>query len=187
MYNCNPPSQPHPARILETRKTAPCLRLPDKWAVRIGGGVNHRVGLYDMLMIKDNHIAAAGGLRAAVEAAQRYLAANDLAGLPVELETRTLEEVAQALECLREVPGCCVTRIMLDNMASKDDGVPGGVDVSMLREAVRLIGGAVETEASGNVTLGSVQAIAATGVDYVSCGALTHSVIALDISLNIDT
>lgn len=161
--------------------------MPDKWAVLIGGGVNHRVGLYDMLMIKDNHIAAAGGLRAAVVAAQDYLQAHGLTGLPVELETRTTEEVQQALACVREVPGCCVTRIMLDNMTSKDAHAPGGVDVSMLETAVRLIDGAVETEASGNVTLQSVQAIAATGVDYVSCGALTHSVIALDISLNIDT
>lgn len=140
-----------------------------------------------MLMIKDNHIAAAGGLRAAVELAQAYLASHGLVGLPVELETRTLEEVHEALACLAEVPGCCVTRIMLDNMTTKDESAPGGVDVSMLRQAVQLIGGAVETEASGNVTLRSVQAIAATGVDYVSCGALTHSVIALDISLNIDT
>lgn len=165
----------------------PGLRLPDKWAVLIGGGVNHRVGLYDMMMIKDNHIAAAGGIPAAVHAAQAYLQQHSLQGLPVELETRTLEEVNQALACLRDIPDCCVTRVMLDNMARKDTQAEGGVDVTLLKEAVGLLQGKVETEASGNVTLASVHAIAATGVDYVSCGALTHSVTALDISLNIHT
>ncbi len=183
-----PPPQPHKARILETRKTVPGLRLPDKWAVLIGGGVNHRIGLYDMMMIKDNHIAAAGGIPSAVRAAQAYITTHSLQGLPVELETRTIEEVHQALEVLQDIPDCCVTRVMLDNMTIRDASQPGGVDVRMLAQAVELLKGSnVETEASGNVTLESVHVIAGTGVDYVSCGALTHSVVALDISLNIHT
>jgi nicotinate-nucleotide pyrophosphorylase (carboxylating) len=165
------------ATILDTRKTAPGLRLFDKWAVRLGGGTNHRVGLYDMFLIKDNHIAAAGGIRAAIDAAGRYRKthAPDLA---IEIETRTLDEVDEVLA----IGG--VDRVLLDNMVEVGDN--GLVDVTMLAEAVRRVGGAFETEASGNVTLATVPAIAATGVDFISSGALTHSVRALDISLKID-
>ncbi|KAK9814622.1 hypothetical protein WJX72_008859 [[Myrmecia] bisecta] len=175
----------YPAHILETRKTVPGLRLLDKWAVLLGGGRNHRMGLYDMVMIKDNHIAAAGGITAAVQAAQAYVREHRLQ-VPVEVETRTLGEVAEVLELRRQHPHL-VQRIMLDNMTRLDANAPGGVDVSMLAEAVRLVGGAVETEASGNVTLQTVRTIAGTGVTFVSCGALTHSVTALDISLKIQT
>jgi nicotinate-nucleotide pyrophosphorylase (carboxylating) len=173
-----------PARMLETRKTAPGLRLLDKWAVRIGGGENHRMGLYDMVMIKDNHIAAAGGITAAVARTAAYLRDHGLAGTPVEVEAATLDDVREAL---RGCPGggagdaacasedACVTRIMLDNM-----------DVDTMRAAVALVAGRVETEASGNVTLATVPGIAATGVTFISSGALTHSVMALDISLNIE-
>jgi len=161
-----------PARILETRKTAPGLRLLDKWAVLIGGGENHRMGLYDMVMIKDNHIAAAGGITAAVARTAEWLAAHGRSGTPVEVEAATLEDVAEALR------GCggggCVTRIMLDNM-----------DCATMAAAVALVGDLAETEASGNVTLERVPLIAATGVTFISSGALTHSVQALDISLNI--
>ena len=164
------------ATILDTRKTAPGLRAFDKWAVRLGGGRNHRTGLYDMILVKDNHIAAAGGLSAAVEAAQAYRAAHD-ERLQIEVETRTLDEV----DALLEIGG--VDRVLLDNMVRLHDD--GFVDTSTLEEAVRRIGGRIETEASGNVTLATVAAIAATGVDFISSGALTHSVQALDISLKI--
>ena len=168
-----------PARMLETRKTAPGLRLLDKWAVRIGGGENHRMGLYDMVMIKDNHIAAAGGITAAVARTAAFLRERGMVGTPVEVEASTLEDVREAL---RSCPGgdapsesACVTRIMLDNM-----------DVDTMRTAVALVAGRVETEASGNVTLETVPRIATTGVTFISSGALTHSVTALDISLNIE-
>lgn len=188
-------------KILETRKTVPGLRLLDKWAVLIGGGHNHRMGLYDMMMIKDNHIAAAGGIKAAVQRAQQYIAHNKLEGMQVEVETRTLEEVEEILEVIKS-GGSCVSRVMLDNMthwtqppaptaapAAGSAAAPGApvLDVSMLRAAVARIAGAVETEASGNVTLASVASIASTGVTYISVGALTHSVTALDISLKIKT
>lgn len=177
----------HRAQILDTRKTVPGLRLLDKWAVAIGGGANHRMGLYDMLMIKDNHIAAAGGITAAVHRAQVYLTANSLA-LPVEVETTNLEEVEEVLRLLDGEPDCCVTRIMLDNMAKYDAALPGGVDISLLQQAVQLIGDRkVETEASGNVSLQTVAAIASSGVMYISTGAITHSVAAMDISLRIST
>mmetsp|Transcript_19499 Transcript_19499/g.58948 ORF Transcript_19499/g.58948 Transcript_19499/m.58948 type:complete len:331 (-) Transcript_19499:306-1298(-) len=175
-------------QVLETRKTVPGLRILDKWAVLIGGGRNHRLGLWDMVMIKDNHIAAAGGIPAAVQRTQEYLAKRGLR-LPVEVECSTLPEVEQTLQLLRQ-PGCCITRIMLDNMAKYDAALPGGVDITLLQQAMDLIRGsglAVETEASGNVTLDTVSTIAQSGVAFVSCGALTHSVIALDISLRIKT
>ncbi|GIV60355.1 MAG: nicotinate-nucleotide diphosphorylase (carboxylating) [Rhodothermaceae bacterium] len=167
-----------PARILDTRKTAPGLRLLDKWAVRLGGGENHRIGLFDMILIKDNHIAAAGGVRAAIEAAHRYRHATGRTGLKIEVEARTLDEV----EAILATGG--VDIILLDNMARRRDD--GSVDTSLLREAVARIGGTVQTEASGNVTPETVAAIAATGVDFISSGALTHSVRALDLSLKID-
>ncbi|KAL5553393.1 hypothetical protein UlMin_040794 [Ulmus minor] len=173
----------HPALILETRKTAPGLRLVDKWAVLIGGGRNHRMGLFDMVLIKDNHISIAGGVSNALKSVDSYLEQNNLK-IEVEVETRTLEEVKEALDYATQTT-TSLTRIMLDNMV-----VPltnGDVDVSMLKEAVTLINGRFETEASGNVTLETVHKIGGTGVTFVSSGALTHSVKALDISLKIDT
>lgn len=155
------------AKITDTRKTAPGIRLLDKFAVRMGGGVNHRFGLDDMVLIKDNHIAAAGGITAALD---RCLAGIGRMQNPprVEVETRTLEQVKEALSH----PG--VDRIMLDHFTLED-----------MREAVRLIDGAVEVEASGNVTLRNVRAIAETGVGFISVGALTHSSRALDLSLDV--
>lgn len=155
------------ARITDTRKTAPGLRALDKLAVRLGGGVNHRFGLDDMALVKDNHIAAAGGIRPAVERVVRYLTDRGLS-VPVEVETKSLEEVREALTCQR------VTRIMLDNFA-----------LPAMREAVELINRRVEVEASGGITLGTVRAVAETGVDVISVGALTHSVRALDLSLEL--
>lgn len=155
------------ARITDTRKTVPGMRALDKRAVLAGGGVNHRFGLDDMVLIKDNHIAAGGGITAAVKRCQAYLHDRDIA-VAIEVETTTLDQVREALAC----PG--IARIMLDNFR-----------VDEMREAVRLIGRAVETEASGGVTLETVRAIAETGVDLISVGALTHSVTALDISLEL--
>jgi nicotinate-nucleotide pyrophosphorylase (carboxylating) len=172
-----------PAYILETRKTAPGLRLVDKWAVLIGGGKNHRMGLFDMVMIKDNHISTAGGVTNALKSVDLYLEKNNL-HMGVEIETRTIEEVKEVLNYASETP-TSLTRIMLDNMVIPQKN--GDIDVSMLQEAVDLINGRFETEASGNVTLETVHTIGKTGVTYISSGALTHSVKALDISLKIDT
>ena len=149
------------AKILDTRKTMPGLRVIDKMAVSIGGGFNHRMGLYDGVMIKDNHIAAAGNITAAVEAQRKRLAHT----LKIEVETKNLSEVQEALDCGVEI-------IMLDNMALEE-----------MKKAVELIAGRALVEASGNVNLQRVGAIAATGVDYISVGELTHSVRAADISL----
>ncbi len=168
-------ARPHPARILDTRKTAPGLRLLDKWAVRLGGGENHRLGLHDMILIKDNHIAAVGGVRAAIAAAQRY---REDQNLYIEIEARTLEEVQAVLE----TGG--VDTILLDNMVAVQPN--GTIDTSLLQKAIALVDGRMATEASGNVTLATVPAIAATGVTYISCGALTHSVKAMDLSLKIE-
>ncbi|KAJ0242742.1 Nicotinate-nucleotide pyrophosphorylase [Hirschfeldia incana] len=173
----------YPARILETRKTAPGLRLVDKWAVLIGGGKNHRMGLFDMVMIKDNHISAAGGIIKAIRSVDEYLKQKNLE-LDVEVETRTLEEVKEVLEYVSGSK-TRVTRIMLDNMVVPLEN--GDVDVTMLKDAVELINGRVETEASGNVTIETVHKIGQSGVTFISSGALTHSVKALDISLKIDT
>lgn len=170
-----------PVRIMDTRKTAPGLRLLDKWAVRLGGGTNHRLGLHDMFLVKDNHIAAAGGVAQALRAADRHRREQKLPAL-IEVETRTLDEVREALRA------GCADRILLDNMVDVSGGEPDGgnrIDVSRLRAAIALIGGRIPTEASGNVTLDTVRAIAETGVQYISCGALTHSVEALDISLQL--
>jgi nicotinate-nucleotide pyrophosphorylase (carboxylating) len=147
------------AVILDTRKTAPGLRAVDKLAVLRGGGQNHRIGLYDMILIKDNHIDFAGSITAAVEKAR-----VGAAGLEIEVEARTLEHVREAL-------GLGVERIMLDNMS-----------LAMMAEAVKLTAGRAKLEASGNVTLETVRAIAETGVDYISSGALTHSARVLDVS-----
>ena len=167
-----------PATMLETRKTVPGLRLPDKWAVLVGGGKNHRMGLFDMIMIKDNHIAASGSIEAAVRNAHAYLQANAMDDVKIEVETRTMDEVAVVIALLDDeaVDTSAVSRVMLDNMSLED-----------MAEAVRMFGGRVETEASGNVTLETVHAIGQTGVTFISSGALTHSVTALDISLNVET
>jgi nicotinate-nucleotide pyrophosphorylase (carboxylating) len=164
------------ARILDTRKTAPGLRLLDKWAVRLGGGLNHRLGLYDMIMIKDNHIASTGGIRKAVADAVAFRSTHDHA-LEIEVEVSTLDEVREAAA----IPG--IDRLLLDNMVSVS--VDGSVDSSTLEEALRIVGGRVTTEASGNVTARTLPKIAATGVDYISSGAITHSARALDISLEV--
>jgi len=149
------------ARLLDTRKTMPGLRLLDKYAVTVGGGHNHRFNLSDGIMLKDNHISAAGGIKAAVEAARKSCSFVR----KVEVETESLEMVRQALEAGADI-------IMLDNM-----------DIETMKKAVEMIGGRAITEASGNVTLSTIKAIAETGVDYISSGALTHSVKALDLSL----
>ena len=149
------------AVILDTRKTAPGLRLVDKLAVKLGGGGNHRIGLYDMILIKDNHIDYAGGIEEAVRRARTFDS-----GLPIEVETRTLDDVRVAL-------GLRVERILLDNMS-----------VEMMAEAVRLTNGRAKLEASGNVSLETVRAIAETGVDFISIGALTHSAKVFDVSFD---
>jgi nicotinate-nucleotide pyrophosphorylase (carboxylating) len=151
------------AVILDTRKTGPGLRMVDKYAVRMGGGQNHRVGLFDMLLIKDNHISAAGGIKQAVTRA-RELYGNRLA---IEVEVKNLTELDEAINLH-------VDRIMLDNM-----------DLDTMRNAVQMTRGRVPLEASGNVNLTNVRQIAETGVDFISSGALTHSAPTLDISMKI--
>ena len=153
------------ARLLDTRKTTPNFRLPEKWAVAIGGGTNHRFGLYDMVMLKDNHIDYAGGIQAAVSATRKYLQENNLS-LAIEVETRNMQEVKEALAAGG------VKRIMLDNMTP-----------ALMKEAVALIGGQCETEASGGITEKTIREVAESGVDFISVGALTHSIKSLDISL----
>lgn len=152
-------------KLLDTRKTAPNFRLCEKWAVKIGGAENHRFGLYDMVMLKDNHNDYAGGITKAVTATKAYLRANNK-DLRIEVETRNINEVREALE----VGGVDV--IMLDNMLP-----------SMMAEAVEIIAGQCQTEASGGITEKNIKEIAETGVDYISVGALTHSYDSLDISL----
>jgi len=151
------------AKILDTRKTAPGLRVLDKYAVKTGGGFNHRFGLYDGVLIKDNHIAAAGGIRPAVTRIRGYAPHT----LKVEVEVKNQQELREALEAGADV-------IMLDNMSLED-----------MKAAVSFASGKIPLEASGNVTLANVRQIAETGVDYISIGALTHSVPAADISLKI--
>ena len=152
------------AVILDTRKTTPGWRLLEKYAVRMGGGHNHRVGLYDMVLIKDNHIAAAGGITAAVTAVRASDTARDL---PVIVEVEDLTG-------LREALSLNVDRILLDNMS-----------IDQMREAVAVTDGRVPLEASGNVSLERIAAIAATGVDFISIGALTHSAPAFDLSMRL--
>lgn len=154
-------------KVLDTRKTTPNFRLFEKWAVKTGGGENHRFGLYDMIIIKDNHVDACGGIPKAINAANDYLQQNKLS-LLIEIETRTMDEVQQVLQAGK------VNRIMLDNFQP-----------ALLKEAVMLINGRFETEASGGITLDNVRKFAECGVDYVSVGALTHSYKSLDISLKI--
>jgi len=153
------------ARITDTRKTTPGMRALEKEAVRLGGGVNHRMGLYDMIMLKDNHIDYAGGIAVAVKRTQEYLIRQNLP-LRIEVESRSINEVREILA----VGG--VDRIMLDNF-----------DIPSTREAVELIGDRAETESSGGITLANVREYALCGVDYISIGALTHHIKSLDISL----
>lgn len=156
--------KPYKAVILDTRKTAPGLRALDKWAVKLGGGQNHRVGLFDMVLIKNNHITAVGSITAAIDRVRDC----DDRHRPIEVEVRTLDELREALPLQPD-------RILLDNMR-----------LDQMRAAVEIAAGRVPLEASGNVTLDTVNAIAATGVDFISSGALTHSVKALDISLTLN-
>lgn len=152
-------------KLLDTRKTTPNFRMMEKWAVVIGGGVNHRYGLFDMIILKDNHVDYAGGIRKAIDNTIDYLSKNGK-NLKIEIETRTLEEVKQVLEVGN------IHRIMLDNM-----------DNETMKKAVELINGKYEVEASGGVTEKTIRAVAETGVDFISVGALTHSVKSLDMSL----
>lgn len=154
-------------QIMDTRKTTPNFRLFEKWAVLIGGGHNHRIGLYDLIMLKDNHIDCAGGIEEAIKRTKHYLRANNR-NLRVEVETRTLDEVRQALR----TGGVDV--IMLDNMSSEE-----------MKQAVRIIDGKCKTEASGGITELTIRDVALCGVDYISVGALTHTVRSMDLSLKI--
>jgi nicotinate-nucleotide pyrophosphorylase (carboxylating) len=156
-----------PVQILDTRKTTPLMRFLEKWAVRIGGCTNYRDGLYDWIMIKDNHHDACGGITKAINRVNEYLKENEL-DLGVTVEVRNLVELTEVLQ----VGG--VTRIMLDNF-----------EVPIMREAVAMVNGAFETEASGGITLNTVRKYAETGVNFVSVGALTHSAGSLDLSLKI--
>lgn len=153
------------ARLLDTRKTTPNFRLPEKWAVLIGGGQNHRIGLFDMIMLKDNHIDMAGGIEQAIIRTKDYLRTRNMS-LRIEVETRSMEEVKEVLR----VGG--VDIIMLDNMSP-----------DVMKEAVALIAGRFETEASGGITETTIRGMAEAGVDYISVGALTHSVSSMDLSL----
>lgn len=152
-------------KVLDTRKTTPGLRYLEKWAVRIGGGVNHRIGLYDMILIKDNHVDYAGGIHNAINQAKAYLKDTGKQ-LQIEIEVRNLEELQQVLS----IGG--VDRIMLDNF-----------ELPLLKQAVEMIDGKFVTEASGGIVEENVADYAACGVDYISMGALTHSVKSLDLSL----
>ena len=153
------------SEILDTRKTTPLFRMHEKEAVRIGGGCNHRMGLYDMIMLKDNHIDFCGGIEKAIEKANEYIRANNL-DLQIEVETRSIDDVKRVLAAGH------VRRIMLDNY-----------EPAMISEALALIEGRYETEASGGITLENVREYAATGVDYISIGAITHHAVSLDLSL----
>jgi nicotinate-nucleotide pyrophosphorylase (carboxylating) len=152
-------------KVLDTRKTTPGLRYIEKWAVRIGGGVNHRIGLYDMILIKDNHVDYAGGIKNAIAKANHYIKSANKK-LAIEIEVRNLDELTQVLAIGN------VDRILLDNFNFHD-----------LREAVKMINGKFITEASGGITAENIRAYAECGVDYISVGALTHSVKSLDLSL----
>jgi len=153
-------------KILDTRKTSPNLRIIEKWAVEIGGGFNHRMGLYDMILIKDNHIDFAGGIEKAIKSAHDYLKRENKLQLKIEIEARSIEDVKKIL-----LYGG-VHRIMLDNFNIND-----------LKEAVMLINNKFETEASGGINIETVHQVAETGVDYISVGALTHHADSLDLSL----
>ena len=155
------------AKILDTRKTVPGMRLLDKEAVRLGGGKNHRIGLFDMFLIKDNHIEIAGSITNAVKACKKFQQKKN-SNFKIEVETKNLDEVKEALACNVDI-------IMLDNF-----------NTEMMKKAVILINGKCLVEASGNINLNNVKEVAETGVDFISVGALTHSVKALDISLEVE-
>ncbi len=155
----------YPCKLLDTRKTTPNFRLLEKEAVRIGGGVNHRFGLFDMIMLKDNHIDYCGGIEKAIEKAYEYVQTIK-PGLQIEVETRSLEDVKKVLAIGK------INRIMLDNFSPE-----------LLREAIGIIQGQYETEASGGIDLTNIEAYAATGVDFISCGAVIHQARSLDLSL----
>ncbi|MEX0598066.1 MAG: carboxylating nicotinate-nucleotide diphosphorylase [Candidatus Paceibacterota bacterium] len=154
-------------KVLDTRKTTPNLRILEKWAVTVGGGYNHRIGLYDMIMLKDNHVDVAGGITNAIQLAKDYLSKNNL-NLGIEIETRNLEEVNQALSMLP------IQRIMFDNFTPE-----------LTKQAVELVNGQCETESSGGITIDNIEDYAKSGVDFISLGMLTHSVKSLDISFKI--
>ena len=154
-------------RILDTRKTTPNMRVFEKYAVQLGGCTNHRFGLFDMVMLKDNHIDFAGGIENAIDKTRKYLSDSNL-NLKIEVETRNLEEVKRVLA------HGGVDRIMLDNFTPE-----------LVKEAVQLIHGQVETEASGNITLDNMRGYAEAGVDFISVGALTHHIASLDLSLKV--
>jgi len=156
------------AKVIDTRKTTPGIRLLEKYAVTVGGGANHRMGLYDMIMIKDNHVDFSGGIPQAIARTHEYLKRKGL-DLKIEVETRNLEEVRQVME----TGG--VHRIMLDNYTP-----------ALMEEAIALINGQYETEASGGIRLENIREYAETGVDFISVGALTHSATSLDLSLKAD-
>lgn len=151
------------AKVLDTRKTTPGMRMLEKYAVKIGGGTNHRIGLFDMILIKDNHIDFAGGIENAVNAAKKYCKENGK-NLKIEVEARTLDDIRKILEL-------GVDRVMFDNFTPE-----------MTKEAVRIVDGQIETESSGGITIDNIRAYGEAGVDYISVGALTHSVKGLDMS-----
>ncbi|MBR4925770.1 MAG: carboxylating nicotinate-nucleotide diphosphorylase [Prevotella sp.] len=150
--------------VLDTRKTTPGMRMLEKMAVKIGGGVNHRIGLFDMILLKDNHVDFSGGISNAITRCHKYLEEKGL-NLKIEIEVRSFDEIQQVMECGG------VDRIMLDNFSVEDT-----------RKAVEMIGGKYETESSGGITFDTIRAYAECGVDFVSVGALTHSVKGLDMS-----
>lgn len=159
--------KPYKTKLLDTRKTTPNFRLLEKQAVQIGGGINHRFGLYDMIMLKDNHIDYAGGLEKAINAAYNYVQQNKY-DLKIEVETRNLQDVQTVCSIGKDK----VFRIMLDNFTP-----------SQIEAALKIIDGNFETEASGGINLQTIESFAATGVDYVSVGALIHQARSLDLSL----
>ena len=152
-------------KLLDTRKTTPNFRIAEKWAVKIGGGTNHRFGLFDMIMLKDNHIDYAGGVQEAIDATVAYLEQTGKK-LKIEVEVRNLEELQEVLKSGH------VFRVLLDNMLPSE-----------MRQAIKMVGGRMETEASGGISEKNIREIAETGVDYISVGAMTHSYKSLDMSL----
>ncbi len=156
---------PYKTRLLDTRKTTPNFRLLEKEAVKIGGGVNHRFGLYDMIMLKDNHIDYCGGIEKAIELAYAYVQQKK-PGLKIEVETRSVDDVHKVMQVGK------INRIMLDNF-----------NPEQITEALKIIDGKYETEASGGINLNNLEAYAATGVDYISSGAIIHQARSLDLSL----